>query len=80
MEAITIQSRKSVSLEAGTSMGIKAASTAWLEGTMTLDLRGGLIRHNGGSKPLATVGSQVQAPTGQPVGQVTTGSQTVLGN
>jgi hypothetical protein len=46
---------------------------------MTLDLKGGVIRHNGGGKPLATVGSQVQVP-GQPIGQVTTGNNAILGN
>lgn len=44
-----------------------------------LDLKGTAIRLNGGTKPLATVGSQVQVP-GQPIGQVMTGSGTILGN
>jgi hypothetical protein len=87
LEAININSKKLVAIEAGTSFdaksagsaAIKAASTMWIEGTNVLDLKGGLIKHNGGTKPLATVGSQVQVP-GQPIGQILTGSQTVLGN
>lgn len=87
LEAININSKKLVAIEAGTSMNlkslantsIKATSGALIEASATLDLKGAVIKHNGGGKPLATVGSHVQVP-GQPIGQVTTGSQTVLGN
>jgi hypothetical protein len=87
IEAISLRSNKVVTIEAGTSLdvrsssasAIKSNSTLLLEGAGTLDLKGGVIRHNGGGKPLATVGSQVQIPK-QPIGQVITGSQTVLGN
>lgn len=87
LEAINIRSNKVVTIEAGLSLDIRSSSSAALragsiaviEGVGTLDLKGGVIKHNGGGKPLATVGSQVQIP-GQPIGQITTGSQTVLGN
>jgi hypothetical protein len=79
IDATTIRSSKAVAIEAGTSMAIKGASTTLIEGMGSLDLKGGVIKHNGGGKPLATVGSQVQVP-GQPIGQVTTGSPTLLGN
>jgi hypothetical protein len=87
LEAININSKKLVAIEAGTSMdmkssvntSIKAGATAVIETSGTLDLKGAAIKHNGGAKPLATVGSQVQIP-GQPIGQITTGSLTVLGN
>ena len=87
LETININSKRLVAIEAGTSFdvksagsaAIKATSTAWMEGTQTLDLKGGLIRHNGGGKPLVTVGSQVQIP-GQPLGYVTTGNPSIQGN
>jgi hypothetical protein len=79
IESTTIRSSKAVAIESGASTAIKAGSTASIEAAATLDLKGSLIKHNGGNKPLATIGSQVLVP-GQPIGQVTTGSQTVLGN
>jgi hypothetical protein len=87
IEATTIRSSKGVAIDAGTSIdmrsststSIRAASTTLIEGSASLDLKGAIIKHNGGGKPLATIGSQVQIP-GQPIGQITTGSQTVLGN
>lgn len=93
--AVTIQSQKSVSVQAGTDLSIGAGKylsigagqnvtvqgngTALVEGKGGLDLKGTLIKLNGGSKPVAIVGSQVQVP-GQPIGQITTGSGTILGN
>ncbi len=87
IEATTIRSSKGVAIDAGTSIdmrsststSIRAASTTLIEGSASLDLKGAIIKHNGGGKPLATIGSHVQIP-GQPIGQITTGSQTVLGN
>jgi len=85
--AVTIQSPATVTIRAGTNIAVSAgqnlsvrgSAATTIEGAGTLDLKGGLIKHNGGTKPLATVGSQVQVP-GQPIGQITTGSGTVLGN
>jgi hypothetical protein len=91
--AVTIQSPTSVSVQAGTDLLIGAGrnisigathnvsvqgnGTTLVEGKSGLDLKGLPIKLNGGTKPVATVGSQVQVP-GQPIGQVTTGNQTVL--
>jgi hypothetical protein len=87
IDGTTIRSSKGIAVEAGISIDMKSAagtriragSTASVEAGGTLDLKGALIKLNGGTKPLATVGSQVQVP-GQPIGQVATGSQTILGN
>lgn len=83
-----IESQKNVSLRASQhlsvdtaenlSMRIGAATTIQSGGT--LDIKGSLLRLNGGTKPLATVGSQVQTSSGQPIGQVITGSPAILGN
>lgn len=83
--AVTILSPTSVSVQAGTTITIGAAQnisiqsngTALVEGKGGLDLKGTPIKLNGGSKPVATVGSQVQVP-GQPIGQITTGNQMIL--
>jgi len=91
--AVTIQSPTSVSVQAGTDLSIGAGKnisigagqhvslqsngTALVEGKGGLDLKGTPIKLNGGSKPVATVGSQVQVP-GEPIGQVITGNPTIL--
>lgn len=76
---LAIDAGESITTRSGTSTLIRASSTALVEGAGTLDLKGAPIRLNGGTKPLATVGSQVQL-TGQPIGQVVTGSPAILGN
>jgi len=53
---------------------LKAASTAVVEAAGGLDLKGATIKHNGGGRPIAMVGSAVGN------GQVLNGSSTVLGN
>jgi hypothetical protein len=54
IEAVNIRSSKVVAIDAGTSFDMKSVGPAAIkgsmtlvEGTQTLDLRGGLIRHNG---------------------------------
>lgn len=78
-KSLAIDAGESITTRSGTSTLIRASSTALVEGAGTLDLKGAPIRLNGGTKPLATVGSQVQL-TGQPIGQVITGSPAILGN
>lgn len=87
IEGIIVQSNKGIAVTAGTGVAIqskadtsiRAGTTATIEASGTTDLKGAVVKLNGGTKPLATVGSQVQVP-GQPIGQVTTGSGTILGN
>lgn len=86
-DGVAIQTSRSFSLAAGQNLNlqasvntaIKGGATTAIEGSGLLDLKGGVIKLNGGTKPLATVGSQVQVPK-QAIGQVTTGSANVLGN
>jgi hypothetical protein len=86
---INIRAQDSVAMTAQSAMTVRAAVLA-LEGTgtvsvkagATLDASGTLIRLNGGGKPLATVGSQVQMSpnSSNGMGQVTTGNYTILAN
>ena len=75
---VTIQAGMNVSVSAGQNITVKANGAASIEGKGgALDLKGGPIKLNGASKPVATVGSLVQVP-GQPIGQITTGNPSVL--
>jgi hypothetical protein len=82
IEGIALQSSKGIAITAGTGLtmqsqagtSIKAGSTVTVESSGTMDLKGASIKFNGGSKPLATVGSAVGN------GKVMTGSLTILGN
>ena len=96
LNGTTIESQKNVSLKVGQNLlvdtgsnltmrtgattNIQSSGTMNIQSAATLDLKSSLMRLNGGSKPLATVGSQVQTTPGQPIGQVFTGSQTIFGN
>lgn len=75
--SISVQAGTNVAIGAGTQMTIQSNGPALVEGKGAVDLKGFPLKMNGGTKPLATVGSQVQVP-GQPIGLVTTGSQTIL--
>lgn len=78
-KAIVVDAGDLLSMRSGTDTLIRAGSTALVEGAGTLDLKGAPIRLNSGTRPLATVGSQVQL-SGQPTGQVISGSPTIFGN
>lgn len=86
-EGIAMQSQKTMSIKAGQNLSVDTGNTLTMKtGAATniqsagsLDLKGSILRLNGGIKPIATVGSLVQVP-GQPTGQVVTGNSTVLGN
>ena len=73
-KAVTVEAGTSIDARSSTSTSIRVASTALIEGAVGLDLKGSLIKHNGGNRPLATVGSAVGN------GQVLNGSATILGN
>lgn len=101
-EGLALQSGKGVTVTAGTSLDVRAAMatsirsgmSTLLEGAGSLDLKGGVLRLNGGTKPIATIGSQVQLRGGQVIGtvqggsvigtpaggEIVTGSTTILGN
>ena len=78
-DTISLQAAKNISIGAGAQLTIQSNGTALVEGKGALDLKGVPLKLNGGTKPLATVGSQVQVP-GQPIGHITTGGATTLGN
>lgn len=76
---ISIGAGKNVSIGSGQNISVQGNGNALVQGKGVLDLKGTLIKLNGGSKPVATVGSQVHAQ-GLPIGQVTTGNGTILSN
>jgi len=78
-KGITVKAASGITVQSQAGTSIKAGSTATIEASGTTELKGAVIKLNGGSKPIATVGSQVQVP-GQPIGQVTTGNGTILSN
>jgi opacity protein-like surface antigen len=67
-------------LRTGSNLALGSGSGTTMRASSVLDLYGSTIRLNGGTKPLAIVGSQVQSNVNgqQAQGQVVTGSQTVL--
>ena len=85
---ITVQSQRHVSfrvgqnlsMDTGSNLTMKTSAATTIQSAGTMDLKGSVTRLNGGTKPLATLGSQVQTIPGQPIGQVITGSPTILGN
>ena len=87
LDGTTIRSNTGVAIQAGTwidmkssaNTSIRAGSSTLIESSTTLDMKGAVMKLNGGTRPLAVVASQVQVP-GQPIGQVLTGSQTIMGN
>ncbi|MDO9119854.1 MAG: hypothetical protein Q7U39_18000 [Nitrospira sp.] len=72
--SLVIQAAKGVSIGAGQNVAIQSNGGVLVEGKGPLDLKAPLITMNGGTKPLATVGSAVGN------GKVLTGSGTILGN
>lgn len=80
-EGVTVRSGKGIAVSAGTDIAmqsqagtsIKASSTIAVDSSGTLTLKGAQTRLNGGTKPLATLGSAVGN------GQILTGSPTILG-
>jgi hypothetical protein len=62
------------SLTTGADLKLSAGGAAVVAGTGTLDLRGSSVRFNGGSKPVALLGSAVAN------GQILSGSPSVFAN
>ena len=67
-------------IQTGSNLAILSGAGATLSASGRLDLKGSQIVLNGGTKPLATVGSHVQVTPGSSSGQIITGSPTILGN
>ncbi len=72
--SLIIQAAKGVSIGAGQTVSIQGTGGVFVEGKGPLELKAPLIKMNGGTKPLATVGSAVSN------GTIVTGSGTILGN
>ena len=80
-QEITVRVDKKITIDAGQTLDLTSAGTASLKAASgviqtsgNLDLKGATIKHNGGGRRLALVGSTVGS------GQVLDGSSTVLGN
>jgi len=76
---IQIQAQQNTAITAASTLTLQSGGATALQASGSLNLKGSTIVLNGGTKPLATVGSQVQVP-GQPIGQIMTGSGTLMGN
>jgi len=93
-KSVTIAAGTSLDARASMTTTIRSGSSAALEAGGSLDLKGGVVKFNGGGMPLATVGNRVQIRPGQVIGTVqggvvvgtsvigdiVTGSTTLLGN
>jgi hypothetical protein len=64
-------------IQAGTDMAIRGGAGVSIQGASGVDIRGALLRLNNGGRPFARVGDSVMI--GERLGQITTGSPTVLG-
>jgi hypothetical protein len=71
---------RNTSIQTASNLALRSSAGTTLQASGPLDLKGSTILLNGGTKPLATVGSQVQVVPGSSTGQIVTGSPTVLGN
>lgn len=74
-KGVTVTAGQGLSIQAAGAAAVKAGSSIAVEAQQILDLKGmNQLRLNGGTKPIATVGSAVGN------GKVLTGSQTIWGN
>lgn len=73
-KGVTVRAATGIAVQSQADTSIKAGSTATLESSGTTQVKGAILKLNGGSKPMATVGSAVGN------GQIVSGSTTILGN
>jgi hypothetical protein len=74
---LKLVSAAGVTIQAGTNVAIQGGAGVSIQGASGVDVRGALIQLNNGSRPFARVGDSVVI--GGRLGQITTGSPTVLG-
>jgi hypothetical protein len=74
---VKLVSAAGVIIQAGTNVAIQGGANVNIQGASGVDIRGALLRLNNGSRPFARVGDSVMF--GERLGQITTGSPTVLG-
>jgi hypothetical protein len=75
--SIKLVSAAGMTIQAGTSIAIQGGAGVSIQGASGVDVRGALIQLNNGGRPFARVGDSVVV--GGRLGQITTGSPTVLG-
>lgn len=71
---INISSGGNLAIQSQANASLRAGAAAAFETSGQLDLKGAVVKLNGGGKPVATVGSAVAN------GKILTGSATILGN
>ena len=74
---VKLVSAAGMSIQAGTNVAIQGGAAVTIQGASGVDIRGALVRLNNGGRPFARVGDSVMF--GERLGQITTGSPTVLG-
>ena len=72
---LAIKAPAGVSLEAGTTLKLRGAASAVLESSAITQVKGGMVRLNGGAKPVAHLGDIV---VGANPGKIAQGSPTVF--
>lgn len=77
---LSVSTGGNTSVQTGANLSLRSGAGTLVQASALLDLKGAMISLNGGTKPLATVGSHVQVPPGSSSGQIITGSPTILGN
>jgi hypothetical protein len=78
----SLQSGSTMIIRSSAELKLRSDGNAEVRAAGSLNMDGSLVRLNGGSKSLATVGSVVQtrSPNGVLSGQIVNGSQTVFSN
>ena len=74
---VKLASAAGMTIQAGANVAIQGGAAVSIQGASGVDVRGALIQLNNGGKPFARVGDSVVI--GGRLGQITTGSPTVLG-
>ncbi|MDP1947327.1 MAG: hypothetical protein Q8L77_07485 [Nitrospirota bacterium] len=77
---LSVSTGGNTSVQTGANLSLRSGAGTLVQASAPLDLKGSMISLNGGTKPLATVGSHVQVTPGSSSGQIVTGSPTILGN
>ena len=82
VNTFTLQSGSTMIIRSSAALKLRSDGNTEVRAAGSLNMDGSLVRLNGGSKSLATVGSVVQtgSPSGVLSGQIVNGSQTVFSN
>jgi hypothetical protein len=72
---VKLVSSAGLTIQAATNLAIQSSANVGISGAF-VDIRGGTVKLGSGGRPVARVGDQVAC--GKEIGQITTGSNTIL--